>query len=130
MSLETYITLQEAVQRYNLDSALLTRSVENGTIRGGKFNGTFVLLEEDVKKTQHLDRTQFAHLDGRKIHLSEAARKYKIPLSSLSRWANQGKIAVIDQEKNRRILNEADVAYARALIDAQGGHKRGRSVFT
>jgi predicted site-specific integrase-resolvase len=130
VSFETYITLQEASQRYNLDTQLLTHFVEDGKIRGGRFNGTFVLREDDVKEAQRLDRTQFAHLDGHEIHLSEASRKYEIPMSSLSRWASQGKIAVIRLEKNRKILNEADIAYARALIDAQGGHKRGRSVFT
>lgn len=131
MSLDTYLTLQEATQRYKLDPQLLTRYINDGRIRGGKLNGTLVLSERDTQQVaeQQVEKKRFKHLDGREIHLSEASRKYNIPMSSLSRWADQGKIAVMGTNKNRRLLNEADVAYIRALIDAKGGHKRGRSLF-
>ncbi|MGD8792454.1 MAG: hypothetical protein PVF47_07870, partial [Anaerolineae bacterium] len=73
MSSETYITLQEAAQRYKLEPELLTRYLSDGRIQGGRFNGTFVLSAKDARRlakqqaTKQKLRKKVAHLEGRPI---------------------------------------------------------------
>jgi hypothetical protein len=51
------------------------------------------------------------HLNGVAITLSEASRKYDLPLTTVHNWVRTGLIEIIGKEKNRILLNESDVAY-------------------
>jgi hypothetical protein len=62
-------------------------------------------------------RADFAHLDGVPIHIAEASRKYGIPATSLRGWRAAGHIKTLGKEKNRILINEADVAYIKAIIE-------------
>lgn len=128
--LEEFITLEQAAEKYNLDKALLTELAEKGKIRGGKLDGTLVLVEGDVRKLATvISRDKVAHLENQRIRLGEAARKYKIDRRNLWRWAQQGYIRKVKGEGKRALwLNEADVAYTRLLIDSFG-LKRGKALF-
>ncbi len=126
VDLPTYIPLNEATRRYRIGAQALTQMIEKGTIRAVKIDGSMAVAETDVKNTAY--REKFQHLDGHPIHLSGAARKYDLPRGSLSRWATAGYIEVIGSEKNRRLLNKADVAYIRALIESTGGPRKGRAL--
>ena len=109
MSLETYITLQEASQQYNLDLQQLTHAVNDGRIRGGRFNGTFVLLERDAKRmakqqaTREELRAKVAHLEGKSIGVREAARKYNRRRAA----ATQGESAIPLDDETRRCIRLA-----------------------
>lgn len=136
MGLETYITLQEAVQRFSLDSTLLTTMIDRGRIRGGKLNGTFVLLEDDVRRmaeqgTREQLRSQVAYLEGRPISLGQAARKYGLKHQTLSRWIQAGYIRLKERGGHGRptLVDESDVAYAKNLADLQQAGQ-GKQVFT
>lgn len=77
---------------------------------------------------------QVEHLENASIGIRDAAEKYRIPLASLYRWIGNGHIRVVNDVREggrgrKRLLNEADVAYA-ALLAAQSGRRRGHRVFT
>lgn len=56
------------------------------------------------------------HLAGTPIHISEAARKYKIPHPTLSRYVARGIIKVLGKDGNKVMLDEAYVAYVHQVI--------------
>lgn len=136
--LETYITLQEATQRYNLGTQLLTRFVTDGKIRGGKLNGTFVLSEKDTREvaehqaTKEELRSKVAHLEGRPIGIRQAARKYALDATSISNWVRAGYIRTLSTSEgrgHRKLVDESDVAYAKELLLVRQTVK-GQRVFT
>ena len=139
MSLETYVTLQEASQRYNLDARLLTRSVKDGKIRGGKLDGTFVLLERDIRRmaeqqaTREQLRAKVAHLEGQPIGINEAARKYGFDSKTISNWAKAGHIRVLSPpvqgRGHKKLVDESDVAYASEVAKIRR-IRQGKKVFT
>jgi predicted site-specific integrase-resolvase len=138
MSLERYITLQEATQRYKLGTQLLTRFVTDGRIRGGRLNGTFVLSEKDTQQvaeqqaTREELRKKVAHLEGKRIGINEAADKYELNNASISNWARAGYIRVLSRGQGRgykTLVDESDVAYAKEIWKLrQAG--QGKKVFT
>lgn len=137
MSVETYISLQEASQLYNLDPQLLTRFVNDGRIRGGRFNGMFVLSEKDTQQvakhqaTKEQLRAKVIHLEGRPIGIREAAKKYDINHRGISRWAKQGYIRILSSGQGRghkTMVDESDVAYAKEVARVRQA-RQGRQVF-
>jgi hypothetical protein len=123
--MKTYLTEKMIIERYGISPDEL-----NG-VEKGSLNGTIIFLEDDIKDylANRIDREQFHSLEDTPILLSDAARKYGFHIGSLARWVEQGHIRIISTEGNYRIfLNEADVAYARALADARGV-RSGRPLF-
>lgn len=59
---------------------------------------------------------QVQSLAGKPIHISEAARKYKIPQPTISRYIQKNIIRVIGKDGNKILLDEAYVAYAKIVI--------------
>jgi len=89
-------------------------------------HGKLIIMYKESKE----DRPEWQkvkHLQGVGIHLSEAARKYSIALSTISRWVKRGLISVLGYDGNKTILDEADVAYLNEIYKSRGG--RGRRVF-
>jgi len=137
MTVETYITLQEATQKYNLHAQLLTRFIADGKIRGGKLNGTFVLSEKDARQvakqqaTKEDLRSKVVHLEGRPIGVREASRKYSLNSGTISRWAKLGYIRVLSSgtRGQKTLVDESDVAYAKELTKVQQTGQ-GKDVFT
>lgn len=136
MSLETYITLQEASQRYNLDPELLTTWLTRGRLQGGRLNGTFVLLEDDARRmaeraTKKQLREKVRHLEGVPIGIREASRKYSLNSGTISRWAKLGYVRVLTSgvRGQKTLVDESDVAYANELVRMQQSGQ-GKEVFT
>jgi len=73
-----------------------------------------------------IKRSNYAHLEGNPISLTEASRKYDIPIPTLSLWARRGALERLGKRGRRVLVNEADVAYAAAIREAQGEKGRGR----
>jgi hypothetical protein len=141
MSLDTYVTLQEAVQQYGLDAELVTRFVNDGRVRGGKLDGTLVLLEKDAgqmaqwiqgaRSTRKALRAKVAHLENHPISMGAAARKYDLTQPSISRWAKAGYIRFLHRGGHGKptLIDESDVAYAKELVKLhQAG--QGKQGFT
>jgi predicted site-specific integrase-resolvase len=138
--LRTYIPLSEAIRRYDLDSDFLTGLIEAGRVDAVRTNGDIAVSEEDVRKTHRTTAKRdelwrrVEHLDGRKIGVNEAARRYDLSTGSLTRWTQAGYIRILHRGNpkggrgNKTLLNEADVAYAKlAAKERQAGP--GRKVF-
>ena len=75
---------------------------------------------EDINaRLSQIRREDFAHLEGQPITVSEAARKYGVPVSTIHFWVQKGFISVLDWETgrggSRKRLDEADMAYCAAI---------------
>ncbi|MEO0249529.1 MAG: hypothetical protein ABIN58_08315 [candidate division WOR-3 bacterium] len=138
--LETYLTLQEATDKYKISAEVLTQLASSGKIRAVRLNGNgggIAVAEEDVKERasqqrllETLKRAQekHAYLDGQPIRLNQAANRYNLHPSSLWRWARAGYIRVYSKEDEWAIeLDEKDVAVISELSRA-GLITSGRSI--
>jgi len=127
-SLPRLIALAEAARRYNVPEGVLERFVEEGRVRRGASDGSFLLMEQDVQElARTVSRNRFAHLQGKPIRVRQAEKKYGIPNQTLSRWAHSGRIRILRQGSQLLELDEADVAYAHLLADTLG-MRQGRGV--
>jgi hypothetical protein len=125
--MKIYKTLKDAAEKYNVEPEKLRELVDQGDVR----SGMLVVLEDDVKTCvaeRDVTREQFKHLEGVEIGINQAAIKYRFNGVTLAEWVRKGKIRLIRQKGNRRLINEADVAYARALADIKG-LRSGRPLF-
>ena len=71
------------------------------------------MTEESRTPKENLpEYQQFAHLKPNFIGMREAARKYKVPVTTLHTWVKRGAILIESKpQKYKRLVNEADVAY-------------------
>ena len=107
-SLPSFISLSEAGKRLNLNEMHLRDLIRTGTLKAARIKGETVVEEEKVekiatqpKKEDLEEYKQFAHLAGEKIWATEAARKYGVLRSTISRWARLGYIARLDSDGYR-----------------------------
>jgi len=138
--LETYLTLQEAAEKYKISAEVLTQLANSGKIRAVRLNGNgggIAVAEKDVREQADQQRLleklrqvqeKYAYLDGQPIRLNRAANKYNLHTSSLWRWAKAGYIRVYSKEDSWAIeLDEKDVAAISELSKA-GLIISGRSI--
>ena len=120
---------------YGLDETEINRLIADGELNalivelpGGA--NMIIVADADIRAlaAEHIDRSQFAHLQGVPISIGVAARKYNLTPTSLSTWVKQGHIKKIAKEGKRVLLDESDVAYACKRADVKG-LKPGRSLF-
>jgi len=133
-----FISQAEAARRFHLDPEKLRALVESGDVRAVRVGKEIALAEEDLKVALGIRRQELwarvRHLDGVPIGLEEACARYKFSPSSVYRWIKRGYVRVIrDQRKGgrgrKRLLNEADVAYA-ALVAQERGRREGKRILT
>lgn len=62
-----------------------------------------------------------AHLKGTGISISAASRKYNISHTTILGWIKQGIIKRIGKEKNRVLIDEADMAYCAEIAKQNPG---------
>jgi predicted site-specific integrase-resolvase len=114
--------------------------VDDGKIRAVEINGNVAVAEEDIEDTSPLLSkrkelwARVRHLDGKPIGVREACEKYNLSPTSLYRWINRKYIRVLNDQRGggrgiKRLLNEADVAYA-AAVAKRRGQTQGRTIFT
>jgi hypothetical protein len=129
--MKIYKTLQDAAEKYNIEPERLQELVDQGDVRSGMLGDELIVLEDDVRTyvaERDVTREQFKHLEGVEIGINQAAIKYRFTGVTISDWVKRGKIRLIRQRGNRKLINEADVAYARALADIKG-LRSGRPLF-
>jgi len=129
--MKIYKTLQDAAEKYNIEPERLQELVDQGEVRSGMLGDELIVLEDDVRTCvaeRDVTREQFKHLEGVEIGINQAAIKYRFTGVTISDWVKRGKIRLIRQRGNRKLINEADVAYARALADIKG-MRSGRPLF-
>ncbi|MFZ5884053.1 MAG: hypothetical protein ACOYYI_09765 [Chloroflexota bacterium] len=127
MVLPTFIPLPEAARKYGLSQARLRSLVESGKIRAGVIEGKMVVSEEEVReqtvarKEDLPEYKKHAHLKGVPIWISEAERKYGVANPTISVWVKRGIIKVIGHDKNRKLIDEADMAYCAEIYNQRKG---------
>lgn len=127
VSLPTFLPVSEAARKYGLEEARLRELVEKGKIRAGVIAGEMVVSEDEVRNqavTRKEDLPEYkkhAHLKGVPIWISEAERKYRVPNPTISVWVKRGLIKVLGYEKNRKLIDEADVAYCAEIYNQRKG---------
>ena len=102
-TLPSYISINEAGRRLGLTPIRLQDLIRVGTLKAARIKGETVVEEEKVdeiatqpKKEDLEEYKQFAHLKKTPIWSSEAARKYGVSQSTISRWASSS------SSKNRK----------------------------
>ena len=85
------------------------------------------MAEGDVEKIV-IRKKDFEHLRGQPIGITQAATKYGVAQSTISRWVKAGYIGQIGRVGRKVLLDEADVAYRVEIYRRMGGG-RGRRTF-
>ncbi len=121
MNVATMVTIDEAVKITGVSKDLLSRLIALGLLQKAQnLEGHILIPLDDVKRVERLlgdTQEDIAEMEGRPIHLSRASRLYGIPSSSLSRWYRSGYIRRVGKEKNRVLLNEADVFFVKLVME-------------
>jgi len=123
MAFDRFITLEEAASAYNLDVALLTRWVNDGTISAGRLDGRLLLKETDVKRAAQGDTTV-----PRLVPLAEAAKRYDVPEAVLKKFVEEGRVRR-GASNGIPLLVEQDVQeLARAIRKDRFAHLEGKPI--
>ncbi|WP_322508051.1 hypothetical protein [Anaerolinea sp.] len=126
-ALPTFLPLSEAARKYGLDEARLRALIEKGKIRAGVIAGEMVVSEDELRDqavTRKEDLPEYkknAHLRGVPIWIGEASRKYGIPDRTIINWVKRGFIRTLGQDKNRKLVDEADIAYCAEVYNQRKG---------
>jgi len=127
-ALPTYLPLPDAARKYGLDEARIRALVESGTIKAAMVGETVVVSEAGVqnsgkplRKEDLPEWKRHAHLKGTPIWISEAARKYGIADRTIINWVKRGFIRTLGHEKNRKLMDEADIAYCAEVYNQRKG---------
>ena len=76
--------------------------------------------DDDINaRLRQIRREDFAHLEGQAITVSEAAKKYGVPLPTLYRWIRRGFLTILKQKGRRKFLDEASVAYCAEIYNVR-----------
>ena len=125
VKLPTFISLGEAVGRYGFSREVLTRLIEDGTIRAARINGGIAVAEEDMTDLPDIP-VPSDEMKGQGIRATEAIEKYKIAShSTLSGWRERGIVTVIERNHKNVVYDEYTVAIA-AHIYHSAKKKQGR----
>ena len=134
MALDRFIPLSEAARRMRVSVKETRAMIVSGKIQGGVLPDGEMVVRESTIPTKYFPKKEdlkeyklHAHLKGVGISISDASRKYKINHSTLYRWSSAKYIARIGVDKNRVLLDEADVAYCAEIYQRYG--QQGKTLF-
>lgn len=124
--LEKIITADQAAELLGCDSAHLWQLLKIGQLSGfllpdGAVGVRLSSVEALLPRQALPDYQQFSHLQGKRISISDASRKYGIHTSTLTRWMQRGYIAQLGKDGRRTLLDEADVAYCAQVYLSDSG---------
>lgn len=106
----------------DLSPAEIKSYAERGIIQIVIKNKLPTQIEDTPEYKKHKD------LAGQPIHISEAARKYKIPHPTISRYVTKGIIKTLGKDGNKVLLDESFVAYVKEVIKRKKAGQ-GKSFF-
>jgi predicted site-specific integrase-resolvase len=125
LSIPTFIPLAEAARKYNLTEDVLTRLIQDGRIDAAQLPSGELLVSDESpneKTKEQIIEEKFEHLQGQRISIYAAAKKYKLSHSTLRGWIKAGYITKIAQQVGDRsltLIEESEVAYCAFIY-----HKR------
>ncbi len=126
VALPTLLPLPEAARKYGVSEARLKSLIDDGKIKAAMIGESIVVSEDEAKAavTRKEDLPEYkknAHLKGVPIWIGEAERRYGIPNPTISVWVKRGLIKVLGHEKNRKLIDEADIAYCAEIYNQRKG---------
>jgi predicted site-specific integrase-resolvase len=125
--LTTYLPLQEAADRYQVNPQTLHHAIRAGTVRAiQNSQGEVLVAGEDVGVMQ-IEPEVDPDLQGKPIRAAVASAKYNISDVNLSRWAEAGYIRVLERGPKLLVLDEAEVKRAVEVFH-QARHETGSPV--
>ena len=130
-ALPTFISTEEAAHQLGVSEARLRRMINTGEIKTASVNGETVVSEASVReltpKEQLPENTRQASLKNTSIWISNAARKYDIPNPTIVRCVSKGIIRRLGTDKNKVLIDQADMAYCAEIYHAHRG--QGKRLF-
>lgn len=121
------LPLPEAARKYGVSQARLKSLIDNGKINAAMIGEEIVVSEDEVRSqavTRKEDLPEYkkhAHLKGTPIWISEAARRYGIPGPTITVWVQRGLIKSLGHDKNKKLIDEADMAYCAEIYNQRKG---------
>ena len=122
-----YVTIDQAVKQYDLTKDELDKLIRSKKIRTDLLDDEFTILRQiDVARAsaeKYVHRESFKHLENVPIAMSDASLKYQIKLVTIQNWRRNGIIRELGGDpghKQRLLVNEADVAYIKAVSEITG----------
>jgi len=93
--LEKFIPLADTAQRLGMSMTKLHSLIQRGELKAAVLpNGELGINEQSLvdldPKDQRPEYKKHVHLKGRLISLTDASRKYKVPIPTISRWVKRG----------------------------------------
>jgi excisionase family DNA binding protein len=124
-ALPSFISTAEAAQQLGVSGARLRRMIEVGTIKAATVDGETIVSEASIReltpKEQLPEYKKYAHLKGASIWISEASRMYNIPDPTIVRWVAKGIIQRLGTDKNKVLIDQADIAYCAEIYQTHRG---------
>jgi excisionase family DNA binding protein len=124
-ALPIFISTAEAAHQLGVSEARLRRMIDAGKIRAANIGEETVVSEASIReltpKEQLPEYKKYAHLKGVSIWISDASRKYNIPNQTIVRWVAKGIIRRLGTEKNKVLIDQADLAYCAEIYHAHRG---------
>ena len=125
-ALPSFISTAEAALQLGVSEARLRRMIDAGTIKAANVGRETVVSEASIReltpKEQLPEYMKHAHLKNTPIWISDAARKYDIPNPTIVRWVSKGIIKRLGTDKNKVLIDQADMAYCAEIYH----HHRGQ----
>jgi len=125
--MRTYLTIPKALEQYpKLDKPTLDRLIETGKITTFMLNDVQnsqqIVYDDDIAAyfaDQNITQDNFQVLKGNLLGINEAGNKYGFPGSTISSWVSKGWLKLQGYDRNRKLVDEAEVAYIVALARAK-----------
>ena len=133
--MKAYLTHQQALDRYPLAEDELKRLIDQGVdaVELIHNNQSELIFYDDALAAYVAERDitpeKFDHLRGNLLGIGESAREYKLGQATISKWVQQGKLEIKAYESNKKLVDEADVAYLAELGRAKK-MRPGKKVFS
>ncbi len=134
--MKTYLSRAEALTRYPLTETELDRLLDQGRVNTVNLlcegKPQLILYDDDLAAyvaERDITPAKFDHLRGNLLGMNEAGLKYGVTSATISRWVAQGKLEVKGEELNKKLVDEADIAYLSALGRAKK-MRPGKKVFS
>lgn len=134
MKRKRLLSIENASQTYKIPEPEIRSLIRDEQLPYYTLGDQDLVAQEDIATlaaARLVRREQFSHLEGVPIGVGQASLKYRFHTGTISKWLEQGHIRDIGPDpthKLRRLINEADIAYAAALRDVKGLRK-GRSLW-
>jgi len=127
LHLERLIPIHDAAKLLGLSETRLRELVQAGTIKGAILPGGDIGVSENAAEISALNenlmsikRSQFEHVHGSPITVTEASKKYDTNRATILMWVRQKYIRILTPGY-RMEIDEADVAYCAAIHAARKG---------